>query len=143
MRKVKRWRYYCDYCKKSGGSRYHLEKHEKGCTNNPNRECGFCRMVGFEQPDLKKMIAFLKDSVTHEPWHWEDDDYEENNIKKGKTEAGILKELAEMANDCPGCMLAALRQAKLTSLFSKFRFKDYKGTFWAEHKSEPDYYGYY
>lgn len=27
--------YYCEFCKKYGLSKYHMEKHEKGCVNNP------------------------------------------------------------------------------------------------------------
>lgn len=43
MKVLLRKRYYCDYCKRAGGSRVHMEKHEKGCTNNPKRECGIRR----------------------------------------------------------------------------------------------------
>lgn len=37
--------YYCDFCKKHGLSSGSLKKHEKHCTNNPNR---FCRICGFK-----------------------------------------------------------------------------------------------
>ena len=42
MKTKLRQRHYCDFCKKSGGSRYHMERHEKYCTMNPKRECRMC-----------------------------------------------------------------------------------------------------
>lgn len=46
MREEKRWRYYCDYCGKSGGSKHHMRQHETACTNNPGRLCGMCGRHG-------------------------------------------------------------------------------------------------
>lgn len=55
MRAMKRWRYYCDHCRKVGGSRSAMEKHERGCTANPARICGVCAACEVEQPDLQAM----------------------------------------------------------------------------------------
>lgn len=40
MKTKRKLRYYCDWCKKSGGSKHHLAKHERGCTLNPRRVLG-------------------------------------------------------------------------------------------------------
>jgi hypothetical protein len=35
-----------------------MKKHEKRCTNNPDRECGMCR----EKRDYRKLVFGLADS---------------------------------------------------------------------------------
>lgn len=83
MRSALRWRHYCDYCKKSTGTKPSMIKHEAGCTANPNRVCGMCDVIGEVQvPIAELMQAYV---------------------------AGF-KELANAANNCPACMLAAQRQ---------------------------------
>lgn len=83
MRKVMRWRYYCDHCKRSGGSGGHMAKHEKGCTNNPARVCGLCLHSSNEQASIEALKA---------AW------------------ATSFKALRELAGECPACILAAMRQ---------------------------------
>ncbi|KKL05738.1 hypothetical protein LCGC14_2603050, partial [marine sediment metagenome] len=56
MKKVKKWRYYCDFCKKSGASEYHMRNHEKHCTSNPNRECRICDKMEVVQQPLHVLI---------------------------------------------------------------------------------------
>lgn len=125
MRKEKRWRYFCDYCKKSGGSKYYLEKHEKGCTLNPERDCGFCSAAEYQQQDLNELIEILKKqvSINKESPDWK----------------AAIKELREATEGCPVCMLAAIRQSKLFgwekeqySEFNLFDFKKEVAAFWAE-----------
>lgn len=84
MKQVKRWRYYCEFCKKAGGVARHIEKHEKRCTANPNRECGVCPLMEESQTPMADLQAALIVGY---------------------------KELREAANNCPACILAALRQA--------------------------------
>jgi hypothetical protein len=115
MRKVKRWRYYCEYCKKSGGSGYHMESHERGCTNNPNRKCGMC---GTCTP-VATLIEALGD---------------------GKDLSKIRKE----ADNCPACILAAIRQSKLQYMCDDegmgfrvdFDFKAEKAEWWKNVNEE-------
>ena len=83
MRKVKRWRYYCDFCKKSGASEYHMRNHEKHCTSNPNRECRICNKLEEVQQPLVELTRAYKD--------------------------GGLKELRAIAGDCPMCILTTLK----------------------------------
>ena len=90
MRKKQVWRYYCDYCKKSGCSAYHIKKHEVSCTNNPERVCGFCEFDNMVQQPIGDLIKAL-----------------------GCGDEGGVKNLRDLSDGCPACMLAAIRQSKL------------------------------
>lgn len=62
MRKVKKWRYYCDFCKKSGCSGHHIVKHETHCCRNPNRVCRMCVAAGdVEQQPSDVLLAALNE----------------------------------------------------------------------------------
>src|SRR3990167_2617624 len=99
MKKVKRWRYYCDFCKKSGCSGFFMNRHEIHCTMNPNR---ICRMCAYGK---------LKQNTVSE------------NIEKVKLGFDVL---SKYVNGCPCCILSALRQSKsdMFSFNSRFAFKD-------------------
>ena len=123
MRVKKVNRYYCDFCKKAGSSAYHLRRHESVCTMNPNRVCGVCKMLEDEQPSLIRMIASL-------PLH------EDHLVAKGKqyehyaetlTSAAndSLPALRDIANNCPACILAAIRQAHIpVPMVTDFNFTE-------------------
>lgn len=87
MRAVKRWRYFCDFCKrKSGGSKFHMLRHERGCTMNPHRVCSIhVHATGApEHPTMPELGAALAD--------------------------GGYAALRQLCDNCPACTLAALRQ---------------------------------
>lgn len=84
MRAVKKWRYYCDFCSRAMMVKKAAEKHERGCTMNPARECGLCRIAGLAQQPITDLMAPLQD-------------YDFDALKK-------------LADDCPACILAAIRQ---------------------------------
>jgi len=88
MRKALRWRYYCDHCAKVGGSAYHMARHEAGCTANPRRTCGFC---GSTRP-VAELVAVLEGPAPD--WR-----------------AGMAA-LRMAVQECPACMLAAIRQVR-------------------------------
>lgn len=135
MRQVKRWRYYCDYCRKAGGSKGHIIAHEKGCTKNPNRECGLCRFGEQEQVPLPELIAFVEQRALLIP----DDDYFYPH--NGKHTEALVNELQAKANNCPACTLAALRQSKKqVFLNAGFNVKERWAKWWADHPQEPRYY---
>lgn len=77
-------RFYCEHCKKAGLSRFHMAKHEMGCTGNPDRVCRMCDYANGKGANVPDMIAAI--------------------------EAGGMKALREVAGDCPACILAAIRQ---------------------------------
>lgn len=95
MRRVMKWRYYCDFCGKGGASGGAMALHEKHCTMNPERECRMCdaaeRAYGEEgQHPIPDLIAVLGDG-----------------------ERAGMAALGELANGCPACILAAIRQSGL------------------------------
>lgn len=77
-------RHYCDFCKKSTGTKPSMVKHEKGCTLNPGRECRLCELAGHVQQPMAQLIDVLADEG--------------------------FEALQRATQDCPCCMLAALRQ---------------------------------
>ena len=88
MRTAMRPRYYCDHCNKGNGSPSAMRRHERGCTANPQRVCGMCSLLAREDgpcpaPPLPVLLQVLD------------------------TEG--FKSMCELANDCPACILSALR----------------------------------
>ena len=140
MRKKQVWRYYCDYCKKSGCSGGWIAKHEKHCTMNPDRECGMCKHAAGEevQPNTDKLIAMLPD-----PTEYHTAFIDEFGLQReewpGLSEAvdKVLPALRESANNCPVCLLAAFRQRGIhLSLVENFEYKDELASLWAEVNAE-------
>lgn len=84
MKSVLRMRHYCDFCKKSTGSKPSMLKHEGSCTANPAR---VCRMCSFGQLIQQPMDALVREYV-----------------EKG------WKALHALAEGCPACIFAAVRQ---------------------------------
>ncbi len=84
------YRYKCDFCGKTSGSGGHMARHEKHCTLNPQRVCRVCKETGLEEQDMATLIAAL-----------------------GTGDAAGVKALESLAERCPACMLAAIRQSGL------------------------------
>ena len=121
MRRVLRWRYYCDFCKRSSGQT--LARHEDRCTMNPNRKCHFCVLLEETQMLTTDLLAALRSGAVP-----------------------ILPALRAVAHDCPACILAALRQLPLeesTRLDDSVDLFDYKAekerTFAALYAPQPEY----
>jgi hypothetical protein len=81
-------RYYCDHCNKGNGSPSAMRRHERGCTLNPQRVCGMCKMLADEggpepAPPRDELVRIM--------------------------DADGFKAMCAAANDCPACILAALR----------------------------------
>lgn len=146
-------KYYCDYCKKSGGSKYHLAKHESHCTLNPKRDCGMCKVMGETPQPIEKLLEVLpnpsgyKREITH--------DFEQyGGLVSGEWEETVfefpkelllesLKNLRELTCNCPACILSAFRQKGIyLSLIPEFDYKKEVGMFWKENQPEPDHYYY-
>jgi hypothetical protein len=116
MKRVKRWRFYCEHCGKSSGSGRHMSRHEKGCTTNPDRHCGMCGRQG---------VGGLVESLG------------------AGDEAGVDR-LRGATNGCPACMLAAIRQSGLQyppdaespGYRVPFDFKAAQNDWWARKNEE-------
>ena len=137
MKKVKRWRYYCDHCKKSGGSGFHMKKHEGGCTKNPNRTCGFCDVSGGFEADPKELLLIVKKGVNEIEKQLFDSLAMNNNIDK--VSKRVVEELLDKTEGCPACTLAAIRQTE-DSYYINFDYKKTKDQFWKNNpRDEPEY----
>jgi hypothetical protein len=104
-------RYYCDWCNKAGMQRGAMEKHEKHCTLNPNRDCRMCAIITGGHPlpmdDLKRMLPAPKDfeniPFNHHTWTGGED-------KLVDAVKLAMPALRELVDNCPACIMAALRQ---------------------------------
>ena len=129
MKKVKRWRYYCDYCKKAGGSAGHMKSHEKHCTANPNRSCRMCDALQVTQ----KPIEELKEELRRITKKFS----EESIFMNMAINAKAINEFRKFTNGCPACMLAAIRQLEEEPIIS-LDFKKECEDFWTDI-NERDY----
>lgn len=137
MRTKKMNRYWCDFCKKTGGSATHMKKHESRCTNNPNRVCGMCtEMIKQEQPKLSELVAILPNVKQFE---CKEEGLVGNtyitmdqNAAKHATEK-IMPALRDAAGNCPACILAAIRQSGLPiPIVTSFDFQKERLFLWAD-----------
>jgi len=120
-------RYYCEFCKKSGCSGGHMKKHEERCTMNPNRVCGMCKMLDMEQPSMELMISLLpkQSDVLKDMGDWE--------YYAGAVLNAALPKLREAANNCPACIMAAIRQSGFpVHVMSDFNFTEECRSAWAD-----------
>lgn len=111
-------RYYCEYCKKAGCNKFYMERHEKHCTANPNRECRMCVYAELEQtkitdeilsiiPDPNKYLVRSYPYGRDMPENFEmvvSEKYDEP-LKKA------FEEIKEKVNDCPACLLSVVKLA--------------------------------
>ena len=135
MKKLKRWRYYCDFCKKAGGSAPAMERHEKSCTMNPNRNCRMCdHWAGGCDFERVKEVAKLIIGKTSWLVYREGDE---------AIEVDILNTLRDEAGGCPACMLAAMRQTDTVALFTQFSYEKEKAEFWKVVNNKRASHGWY
>lgn len=136
MKRRQVWQYQCDFCGRKKLSASGTAKHEKHCTMNPNRICRVCKMVAdgrpadFAQRPLAELVAMLPDSTVfnslkisvnirgYDPFNIYNYDggakgyYEASDALEEET-TKTLPSLREAAGNCPACIMAALRQAKI------------------------------
>jgi len=87
------WQYRCDFCGKRGYSSGHMKSHEKSCTANPDRECRMhLKLMGAKQDRTARELSGL--------------------LAMGKPMYG-MSELREASDNCPVCILAAIRQSNI------------------------------
>lgn len=139
MRTKKVNRYWCDFCNKAGLSADAMAKHEAHCTMNPDRNCRVCTLinggytVGRER--MAELVALLPDSTAYNTgdgiYFGNDNDDGNEAYKLARAVAAVLPKLREEVEDCPACILAALRQAKIpVPMVEGFDFKaEMRGVF--------------
>ena len=108
MRVKKVWRYCCDFCKKTSLSKGAMNKHEKHCTMNPDRKCRMCAyMEGYSAP-LPELIAMLPEPS--ELLYEIECGYQATGEGKMPAFWEAFEKMRDAAEQCPACILAALRQ---------------------------------
>jgi len=95
-----------------------MARHEKGCTANPARECGVCRLAGFSPQPLIALVEFCRKRA-----NW-DISVDESHPPYGGLDKTALEELRALADGCPVCMFAALRQAHVYADKELFNMKE-------------------
>jgi hypothetical protein len=148
MKSTKVTRYNCDFCNKRGFSAPHMAKHEKHCTLNPNRECRVCNLLincrdsDFQSKPLAELIAILPDSAPFNAVTDLDINREHEKLTAAVIEA--IPALRKAAGDCPACMMAALRLARIpVPMAENFDFKKEMDSFMEDLRAERDQSYYY
>jgi hypothetical protein len=111
MRIKKVNRYWCDFCNKAGLSAHAMRKHEQHCTLNPLRKCRVCQFInGGNGCCIEELKSLLQDATAY------------SRLLEA-TEA-TMPSLREATDNCPACIMAALRQAKIpVPMVDSFDFK--------------------
>lgn len=102
MRKKRVWRYYCDFCDK--GACRPLTKHEEHCTKNPNRRCRMCHWAKLKTAPIVELRFAAIEGVDS---------------------------LRRVAQGCPACMLAGIRQSTADC---EFNYPTEREQFWENLK---------
>ena len=138
MKTIKKNVYYCEFCSKRGLSAYHILKHEKHCTANPDRRC---RLRG--NNSLMEEIEKLKSrfEIIENELDFIDDIFTTNDhyTVEWKGEKITIDEILDITDGCPNCTLAILRQTRLNwHLFDiKYDYQKELSGWWKEkHKEE-------
>jgi hypothetical protein len=110
MRSKPSTRYFCDFCNKGGNSASAMARHERHCTLNPQRECRMCQLGEVTQQPMADLLGCLRTVCDDPKWH--SDDCWQRNAQE------CLEQLKKLADGCPACILAAIRQhGMLTYMF--------------------------
>lgn len=115
-------RYYCDFCSRGYFKKQSMERHEKGCTANPDRVCGLCEYAEppLNQRSIAELVACLSGAIS-------------GDLRCDEA----MAKLREISEGCPGCILAAIRQSGIMKELydSEYGFPDLKFDFKKELES--------
>lgn len=144
MRTKKVNRYWCDFCNKAGLQAGAMRKHELHCTLNPDRKCRVCDLFDDRAAPLADLIAMLPDPA---PYHAEIiamgmQDSEHSKLTSAMKD--VLPAFRAAANNCPACMMAALRLKKIpVPMVEDFDFKKEMESIFADLNQQRYEEGYY
>ena len=129
--------YYCEHCGKHLLTRHAMERHERRCTLNPDRVCGFCD-GGHDLKALAESFArrckVIEDITSGGYVSWVPNvvDFTANDI-------------LDAVDGCPACALAVIRLARvphgdssepLAPAWVQYDYDAAKHAWWASHR-EP------
>jgi len=136
MKVIKKNVYYCDFCNKRLLSTSAMNKHEKHCTRNINRECRLCE-CGVTLPEtvaeLKKRFKIVeKERII--PFYGITEKY----LSVEWTGKEItMDEIRDITDNCPNCILAILN---LVGLNRYYFAEKTDGAFEFDYKKEVNDY---
>lgn len=149
MKVKKVFRYYCEYCKKAGCSKFHLQRHEDHCTKNPHRKCRMCEQLGNAPEPISELLSLIPEIdqfariINHDFELSGNDAYDETVYEIPESiQLEIIEKLREKTGGCPACMLATIRQKNIPLYaIDKFNYKKEVESFW--HSVNQDRERYY
>jgi transcription elongation factor Elf1 len=130
MKIIRKLVYYCDHCGKRYLSRAAINKHERGCTANPKRVCGVCGNTGPVQTE--PFAQYLEPAPVSEDWQ-ADVPGATRQVVEGRYDP-FIAEVHDAVNGCPACMLAIIRQLRITRI--AWDYKAARDAYWAEINAE-------
>jgi len=129
MQRKKVWRYYCEYCGKANCSAGHMRQHERNCTMNPDRYCRMCNAFSKHQGLQDATDILRKNAVPGIEWEDQVRDYIDQNGPQ------VIERVRDTLENCPACILAALRQANVHVSPVLFNFATEAETYLKEKQS--------
>lgn len=126
--KIKRvFRYYCEFCKKSGCNKHAIQEHEKHCTMNPNRICRMCEIAEVEQLPIDELKVLIPKPCVNE------DDYGSGHVFAEGSLNALLK-----VTECPACILSAIGQSGYIAYELGYDYKKEVKEFWNTINNEQE-----
>jgi hypothetical protein len=121
-------RHWCDFCNKAGLQAHAMTKHEKHCTLNPARDCRVCGLMGgavhVGAERMAQLVGMLPDATEYLAASWYDNSKDNVQTRLLSDLATAMPKLREEVNNCPACIMAALRQRKIpVPMVDGFDFK--------------------
>lgn len=121
-------RHWCDFCNKAGLQARAMAKHEQHCTLNPARDCRVCGLLGGSMhvgaERMTALVAILPDPTEFLAASCWMDNTDSPYTRLMADLATAMPKLREEVDNCPACILAALRQKKIpVPMVEGFDFK--------------------
>lgn len=121
----------CDYCGKKRYRRHIMASHELHCTLNPNRSCRMCK----GKPHINQIILVVKATAKLKGYELASSQIVDFNPTSGyqAPESEVLKQIQELTDSCPACVLAVHR---VGGFFTEFVFREACDRWFQEERAE-------
>lgn len=132
-------RHWCDFCNRAGLQAHAMAKHEKHCTMNPARDCRVCGLLGGSvhvgAERMAELVAILPDPTAFLSADW----LNTQHTELAHDIAAAMPKLRAEVDNCPACILAALRQKKIpVPMAEGFDFKSEMASIFADANAQRE-----